>query len=267
MKKIFVLFFLLCLLCSLSDCKGKRGSSSSTETETGSIVVIPGSEGSPFGNYLNNQTPLITEVSHSPETPGPMQDVTVTAEISNDPQKTDDITEKAMLFYSIDTGQTWLKLSMSQDASSKALWTGKIPGQASGTSVTYYVQGMDSAGNIATELPMNAKPWLPDPANNIFPPSVGINGPEWVINATTVETNQAPSEADTGEGSFVDGKTLFYKVKRSFISENPTGTIKVLGMTTAITCTDLKLINTCLVPGDASKYIYAYFRSHSYTVK
>lgn len=317
--------------------------------------VIPGAEGSPFGSYLNDQTPLISKVSQTPEAPAAKQDVTVSAEIANDPQKTDDVTEKAFLFYSTDKGKTWLKVDMVQDAGNEALWSGKIPGQAAGATVMYYVQGVDTSGNLASELPKNTASWPPDPAKKssptfanpgsdeddadaavspdidilniavgyddqsvyvklgiqgkvtqgtespvyiqgyasgilnpdkgedilqagmallyaplgekLFGPTFGIKGSEFIINAAAVESKQVPQETDSGEASFVDGSTLYMRVKKSFLGDNPSGAVKILSLTAAITCTDLSSITSCLVPGDASKYVYAYFRDHSYTVK
>lgn len=126
------------------------------------IPAIPGAQGSPFGSYLNDQPPIIGKVTQTPQEPKAGEDVTVVAEIYNDVEKTDDVTTQAFLRYSVDGGKTWQTVEMTQGEGAKEKeWTGVIPGQPSGTEVIYYVQGIDTSGNLATEMPGINKVWPP----------------------------------------------------------------------------------------------------------
>lgn len=115
--------------------------------------ALPGSEGSPFGSYLNFETPLIEKVSHFPLFPKPGEEVTFQVEVYNDPQKTDDVTEKVYLHYSDDEGKTWETFKMDQDKKNERLWTAKVTFFRS-KEIIYYVSAMDTSGNVASELPL-----------------------------------------------------------------------------------------------------------------
>lgn len=115
--------------------------------------ALPGSEGSPFGSYLNMETPLIGKVSHSPEVPKPGEEVTFQAEVYNDPKKTDDVTETVYLHYSMDEGKTWDSFKMDQDGKNEKLWITKLMFKEE-KQIIYYISAKDSAENVASELPM-----------------------------------------------------------------------------------------------------------------
>jgi hypothetical protein len=130
------------------------------------IPTIPGAQGSPFGSYLNDQPPIIGKVTQTPQSPKAGEDVTVTAEIYNDVEKTDDTTVSATLRYSTDDGKTWQEIEMTQGEGEKEKeWKAVIPGQPSGTKVIYYVSGIDTSGNLATEMPGKNSVWPPTAEN------------------------------------------------------------------------------------------------------
>lgn len=334
----------------------------SAKTGYAQIPALPGAEGSPFGSYLNMETPIMHKVSNAPEAPAANEEVTVTIEVANDPQKTDDVTEEANLFYSTDDGKAWAKVEMEQDENNERIFKGKIPGQAAGTNVTYYIQAKDSAGNVATEMPGKNSVWPPSKdapilLANIGPdeddndaavepdldltgiavgyddsfiygvvkvqgtvqggtqsppyimayllatvnpdkgedilksgtafgyiplaPAIGASiagwqGNESMIDATIADTKQVLPESQTGEATLTDGGNLYFKYKKSVLGSNPGGVLKFLAVTAAATCTDLisslssgntSGLTSCLLPKDASKYLYAYFRNHTYAVK
>lgn len=105
--------------------------------------------------------PMIYDVSTIPDIPLAGKDVLINAAIQSDPQKTDAVTVKAWLHYSIDQGKTLANLEMQTTKNKKGkiirdihghiLWTAVIPGQEAGKTVTYYISAKDDFGNFSTE--------------------------------------------------------------------------------------------------------------------
>ncbi len=105
------------------------------ETEEYSYTV-----GAPPGDTVG---PSITDITISPSEPGPGEDVTVKAKIT-DPSGV----AKAILSYSTDGGQTWTNVSMTPVGGD--YYQATIPGQPKGTTVVYMIMAQDGAGNWAT---------------------------------------------------------------------------------------------------------------------
>lgn len=102
---------------------------------------------------LSPSPPEIFSVSHNPENPAENQEWTVTAKILNDPERTDDTTDTAWVYYSADDGKTWQSVEMEQNEDNESLWQTKIPGQPKDTKIRYVVTSQDSGGNFASEIP------------------------------------------------------------------------------------------------------------------
>ena len=112
------------------DTKGNEA-----ETEEHSYTV-----GAPPGD---TEGPSITEITISPSEPGPGEDVTVKAKIT-DPSGV----AQAVLSYSTDGGQTWANVSMTPVGDD--YYEATIPGQPKDTTVIYMIMAQDGAGNWAT---------------------------------------------------------------------------------------------------------------------
>ncbi len=91
----------------------------------------------------DTEGPTITDITISPSEPGPGEDVTVKAKIT-DPSGV----AKAILSYSTDGGQTWTNVSMTPVGND--YYEAKIPGQPKGTTVLYMIEAQDGVGNWAT---------------------------------------------------------------------------------------------------------------------
>lgn len=94
--------------------------------------------------------PLAKSVTLDPEAPAADQAVSVTAEVFNDTEVTEDETSEVYLIYTTDGGATWNQVELEQQDNEK-LWTGEIPGQPSGTEVLYGIKALDSSGNVYVE--------------------------------------------------------------------------------------------------------------------
>lgn len=103
--------------------------------------------------------PLIGKVTISPKEPKANEDVQVVAEIANDVARSDEETTEAYLLYSIDDGKTWEEVEMEKEGDKN--WKGTIPAQIAGIKVMFYVRGIDTTGNIATEMPGLNTVWPP----------------------------------------------------------------------------------------------------------
>ncbi len=101
--------------------------------------------------------PELHSVKIEPEEPTANDEVTVTAEIYNDFDKTDLETIEAYVVYSADGGKTWNEEEM--DQKDDKTWVGKIPPQESGKEIMYYFKAKDSAGNVYLELPCKVSGW------------------------------------------------------------------------------------------------------------
>lgn len=104
--------------------------------------------------------PWLYSVTLTPDPPRAGEPVTVTAEISNDPDKTQDVTIEAYLFYSLDQGETWETVEM-DDNKSKRVWTAELPAFEQGDEVWYGFRAGDATGNVFTETPCYVTTWPP----------------------------------------------------------------------------------------------------------
>lgn len=105
------------------------------------IVEIPPEETAPpieSGYTPDVSPPTISDVEIKPSTPTPDDDVTVSADI-DDPSGV----KNASLYYSINGGVNWTKLSMPKDTKYKA----SIPKQVNNTVVQYYIEATDKGFN------------------------------------------------------------------------------------------------------------------------
>jgi len=107
------------------------------ETEEHSYTV---SGGPPPGD---TEGPSITDITISPSKPGPGENVTVKAKIT-DPSGV----AQAILSYSTDGGQTWTDVPMTPVGND--YYEARIPGQPKGTTVLYMIKAQDGVGNWAT---------------------------------------------------------------------------------------------------------------------
>ena len=103
--------------------------------------------------------PQLHEVSIDPEEPGEGDDITVTADIYNDAEVTDDETMEAYIFFSTDGGESWEEVEMETD--DDKTWVGVIPGQDSGTTITWGLRAVDSSTNFYTDVPCMLSEPLP----------------------------------------------------------------------------------------------------------
>jgi len=324
------------------------------------VPMLPGAGGSAFGSYLNDQPPVIGEVVGVPATPKAGERVSVTAIVANDMERTDDTTEKVSLYYSTDGGKSWTEVKLEQGEEDETKWSGDIPGQSAGTKVVYYISALDTAGNLATEMPGLNTVWPPvinkqEPSKSSLPllavalkddddPEVqvpdgadfltfavgynqeflfgklevqgkitpgtlsptsinawgavaintdrsedilkagvallyaplaktvlgsmaGITKDYAVIDARIADSpHQVIPYDDCGADCVVIDKALYWKFKRSLLGENPSNMVKFIGATAVLTATEVSALLSGLAPYDATCYISAYLREHSYTV-
>jgi len=92
--------------------------------------------------------PYLGTVKISPEAPAADEEVTVTASVA--PIKIFDEVDpmdvgEVLLYYTIDGGANWEEVSMDQDGEK---YTGTIPGQPSGTTVSFYVKAYSDVGTM-----------------------------------------------------------------------------------------------------------------------
>ena len=118
-----------------------------------------GSPGRPNSRFRSNVGPAIGEVSHAPEVPGNMEPLTITALIED----TDGLSSPPLLRYRIDPGSQWRTLTMRDDGQGEddlaadGNFAARLPGQASGTVVAFYIEAIDAfAAPAATTFPDGA---------------------------------------------------------------------------------------------------------------
>lgn len=104
--------------------------------------------------------PWLYRVTLKPDPPIAGEPITVTAEIYNDPDKTDDDTIEAYLFYSMDQGETWETLEMDDNKTNRE-WTVEMPAFEQGDEVWYGFRAGDATGNVFTETPCYITTWPP----------------------------------------------------------------------------------------------------------
>lgn len=117
---------------------------------------MPGLQGGCAGTLLNlDPPPFIYDVKIAPEAPKAGEEVTVSAAIANDKEKTDSETQSAWLHFSADGGKTVTNVDMekteNKDAKGHEIWSAKIPGQDAGKNVLYYVSAQDDISNYSSE--------------------------------------------------------------------------------------------------------------------
>ena len=91
---------------------------------------------------VDNTPPVIESIHHSPEKPSENQEVTVKVKASDGLGKVD----RVILYYRIDEGE-WIAIEMTL---SNETWIATIPGQKAQTTIQYYVEVWDEAGNVTT---------------------------------------------------------------------------------------------------------------------
>jgi hypothetical protein len=106
-----------------------------------------------FSQFLQYLPPIIKTVTQEPDTPKQGDAVKVTAKVDRIHFGVDDIesVDSVKLYYTYD-GEKWETADMEQ-GDDKVSWTCEIPAPADCTEVDYHITAVDSAGNIAMELP------------------------------------------------------------------------------------------------------------------
>lgn len=94
--------------------------------------------------------PVLESLTLEPSFPKAGQSAFLLAKIYNDSRYTTDKTEQVQIYYSVDSGNTWNTIQMSQQLNLN-YWEGQIPGQAPGTNVIYGIKAKDSSGNLYIE--------------------------------------------------------------------------------------------------------------------
>jgi PKD repeat protein len=97
-------------------------------------------------NIKDEDDPEVDDVSHSPEAPDADQDVTVTCTVT-EPSGSSGIDEVSLFFRA--NGGNWQRITMTEENGN---YSGVIDGQELGTTVEYYVEGADEAGNAAVSF-------------------------------------------------------------------------------------------------------------------
>lgn len=127
--------------------------------------------------------PWVYGVTLDPAKPEAGQPVTVTAEIHNDRNITDDETVAVTLFYSTDGGDTWENEDM-DEVSAASHWTVTLDGFPEDTEVLYGFKAEDSTGNIFTDTPCYVTSWPPVDDSCMFDIAIDeppVDDPEQVI--------------------------------------------------------------------------------------
>jgi hypothetical protein len=89
--------------------------------------------------------PAIGTPVHTPETPGPGENITVSVDVTDEESGVDTVT----LSYSTDGGETWNNVTMSKTTGDT--YEGQILGLPAGTQVEYKIIAYDNAGNSAID--------------------------------------------------------------------------------------------------------------------
>jgi hypothetical protein len=115
-----------------------------------------GTPGLANSRTLAHPGPAITEVSHLPVLPAASQTVAVSARASSP-----DALTNLVLKYRLDPSPSYTSVVMvdtgtnGDSFSGDGLYTGRIPGQASGQLVAFYIEAVDSVG-VTNRFPFNA---------------------------------------------------------------------------------------------------------------
>lgn len=96
--------------------------------------------------------PIIEEVKIYPEQPIIGKEVRVSAYIYPPEVSGEEVIE-AYLYYSEDSGKTYHKLDLEQLEDDEKIWLCTIPAMEKEGEITFYITAIDTAGNVATELP------------------------------------------------------------------------------------------------------------------
>jgi len=98
-----------------------------------------------YGTIVEDEVPRIGAPSISPPEPYEGEPVVVSVSVE------DSITgvDRVVLYYRTSTTAPWTPLAMSYEA---GLWKAIIPGQPAGTTVEFYIEAYDKAGNTARTL-------------------------------------------------------------------------------------------------------------------
>ncbi len=90
---------------------------------------------------VDNTPPTIESIQQSPEKPSENQQVTVKVKVADATSRV----VKVTLYYRVDNGD-WITVEMTR---SNDTWIATIPGQAASSTIQYYIEAQDMAGNIA----------------------------------------------------------------------------------------------------------------------
>ncbi len=101
---------------------------------------------SPTLSYVTNYPPFITDIDHSPQSPNGVQDVTITANVT-DSNGIGAVT----LYYSIDNGATWITVPMIFASGNEFYYI--IPALGIDINVPYMIEAIDTLGFI-TQTPV-----------------------------------------------------------------------------------------------------------------
>ena len=111
------------------------------------------------GTIVEDEVPRIGAPSISPSEPYEGEPVVVSVSVEDSITGVDRVT----LYYRTSTTASWTPLAMSYEA---GLWKAIIPGQPAGTTVEFYIEAYDKAGNAARTLiyayTVKAKPTPPE---------------------------------------------------------------------------------------------------------
>ena len=105
---------------------------------------LPGTPGRRNSTHTANAGPTFTGLWHTPVIPKPAQEIIVGVQVE-DP----DGVAGLRLFYSV-KGAAWLDLPMFKETVGSAVISGRIPPQARGAVIQFYVSGTDTLGAIST---------------------------------------------------------------------------------------------------------------------
>ncbi|PIU66218.1 MAG: hypothetical protein COS84_06020 [Armatimonadetes bacterium CG07_land_8_20_14_0_80_40_9] len=101
----------------------------------------------------------------------------------------------------------------------------------------------------------------------VFGSMAGITEDFAAIDERIAETYHVIPYAECGIDSVVIDKALYFKIKRSALGKNPSNMIKFIGASGTITAMDVSALTTGWAAYDATCWVAAYFKNHSYTVE
>lgn len=162
------LFLLLSVFC----CVWFFGAAAIAAEDPGGIVLAQyyddeeeeGEAEDAFAPMLTTSVPMIAEVSFTPAAPAAGDPVRVKCRIEmSDKEDEETVVEKVQIAYTVDGGAP-AYVDMVEGPAGQ--FTGEIPGRKAGEAVKFGVRAVDTAGNVAMELP-NAPAWPGDLATMI----------------------------------------------------------------------------------------------------